>query len=76
MPNVTWRHMDFAPKDGTRVKLLIPYDRNRFTEAECTDEGSWSDAEKCWRFDGDDGPDDIQPTHWRPIKSTAYGGWP
>jgi hypothetical protein len=66
MPKVTWRHMDRAPKDGTRVKLYIPYDRSKFTEAECTDEGWWSAEDDCWRYDGDDGPDDIQPTMWRP----------
>lgn len=63
-----WRPIATAPKvDGRRVCLLIPYDRSIFTEAQCADEGHWSDADNCWRFDGDDGPDDIQPTHWRPL---------
>lgn len=75
-----WQPISTAPKDGTRVKLLIPYDRDRFSEAECTDEGRWSKdeydfdfetqelvARGCWRFDGDDGPFDLQPTHWMPL---------
>ncbi|MGC8534889.1 MAG: hypothetical protein ACP5QR_05075 [Rhizomicrobium sp.] len=24
------------------------------------------EAGGCWRFEGDDGPFDIQPTHWKP----------
>lgn len=71
-----WFTMDSAPKDGTRVALWIPYTAN--TEATCADEGYWDPEaganhpripEKgCWRFDGDDGPFDIQPTAWRPIE--------
>ncbi len=65
-----WRSIETAPKDGRRFQLLIPYDRNIFSEEECTDEGCWepdSGRRGCFRFDGDDGPDDIQPTHWRPL---------
>lgn len=84
-----WQPIATAPKDGTRVKLLIPYSREKFTEEECIDYGHW-DAEVehmwwgdrhtdpnwkelrpirkgCWRFDGDDGAFDIQPTHWMPL---------
>ena len=77
-----WQDIATAPKDGRRVKLLIPYDRSIFSEEECIDEGSW-DAEAywpgvkghhppetgCWRFDGDDGPFDIAPTHWMPLEA-------
>lgn len=71
-----WRPIDSAPKDGSTIELLIPYNREMFTEVECTDKGYW-DAEVestperrhprkgCFRFDGDDGAFDIQPTHWR-----------
>lgn len=61
-----WRDISSAPRDGTRIKLLIPYCRKTFTEAECTDHGKWSVKFQCFRFDGDDGPNDIQPTHWMP----------
>lgn len=78
----SWLPIDSAPRDGSRVELLIPYSRELFSEAECTDEGSW-DAEAewpyppnsrenplrgCWRFDGDDGAFDIQPEYWRPLR--------
>jgi len=84
--DASWRPIETAPQDGTRVDLLIPYCRDRFTEAQCTDKGFWEplqgydradiawvfrqwgiDAGGCWRFDGDDGGFDIQPTHWRPV---------
>ena len=85
-----WLPIETAPKDGRRVKLLIPYSvRDKFTDPRCADEGSW-DAEVehlgwgdrssdpnwkklrvtrkgCWRFDGDDGAFDMQPTHWQPL---------
>lgn len=62
-----WHPIETAPRDGMRIKLLIPYSRAHFSEAECTDQGAWVDEERCFRFDGDDGPDDIQPTHWAPL---------
>lgn len=31
------------------------------------DVGYWSISENCFRFCGDDGPDDEQPTHWQPL---------
>lgn len=87
---MSWQPIETAPKDGTWVKLLIPYCREKFTEDECTDEGYWdadvvnhawgdrkidpewrklrpSGRKGCWRFDGDDGAFDIQPTHWKPL---------
>lgn len=88
-----WQPIETAPKDGSRVTLLIPYDRDLFTEAECTDEGYWEPLPPgtgasigmgipewgvadggCWRFDGDDGSFDIQPTHWKPLRDPAL--WP
>lgn len=84
-----WQKIETAPKDGSRVKLLIPYSREKFSEPQCTDEGYWQaleswnsdpsmladfnipqwgiDAGGCWRFNGDDGGFDIQPTHWQPL---------
>lgn len=72
-----WRDISTAPKDGTRIRLWIPYTAG--TEDICADEGYW-DAEAgvnhpripekgCFRFDGDDGPFDIQPTHWQPMSA-------
>lgn len=71
-----WWPIETAPKDGSRVTLYIPYDQDMFTVEQCTDEGWWVAMEPdqftppwasdgCWRFDGDDGPYDIQPTHWK-----------
>ena len=62
--NNRWQPIDTAPKDGTRIALLIPYDREKFSEADCTTIGYWNG--ECFRYHGDDGVDDIQPTHWRP----------
>lgn len=81
--DASWRPIETAPRDGTRIALLIPYMREKFTQAQCTDEGYWEplgaeadvdmgipqwglDNGGCFRFDGDDGDFDIQPTHWRP----------
>jgi len=63
-----WQDISTAPKDGTWIQLLIPYDRSKFSEIDCTDEGQWDKDDHCFRFIGDDGADDIQPTHWRPLK--------
>lgn len=62
-----WQPIETAPKDGTPIKLLIPYSPEIFPESDCTDRGFWSAEDSCFRFDGDDGPDDIQPTHWMPL---------
>lgn len=81
-PTYEWRPIETAPRDGSRIALLIPYRRAMFSEDQCTDEGYWQplssgasrlgvpqwalDAGGCWRFDGDDGSFDLSPTHWRP----------
>lgn len=85
-----WLPIETAPRDGSRMKLRIPYAAHLFTEEQCTDEGywdagaerrSWGDKQTdpdwrklrvvergCFRFDGDDGAFDIQPTHWTPLQ--------
>lgn len=83
-PSPRWYTINSAPKDGSRIELYIPYSPSKFTEEQCTDQGYWdADATDidprtgkivergCFRFDGDDGPFDIQPTGWRPIESEA-----
>ena len=73
-----WYTMESAPRDGSRIELWIPYTKG--TEDVCADVGYW-DAEAgaghpripekgCFRFDGDDGPFDIQPSAWRPLAHT------
>lgn len=68
---MAWQLIETGPRDGRRVRLLIPYDRAIFSEAECIDHGHWSQEDECWRFDGDDGADDIQPTHWQPVNKKS-----
>jgi hypothetical protein len=58
-----WRSIETAPRDGSEIDLFIPYDRNVFNVIECESYGRWDGH--CFRHKGDDGPDDIQPTHWR-----------
>jgi len=72
-PVENWRPISTAPRDGRQVKLLIPYDREIASEEECTDKGYWCRKDRCWRFTGDDGPDDIQPTHWMPLEPPSEG---
>jgi hypothetical protein len=64
---MSWQPIETARKDGTWIKLLIPYNPEKYSEADCTDEGCWDKQDICFRFVGDDGPDDIQPTHWMPL---------
>lgn len=80
-----WQPIETAPRDGTVVKLLIPYEPSIFSEEQCADVGYWQDWSQasmkrmgmdwekwgggCWRFNGDDGEFDIQPTHWMPLPS-------
>ena len=76
-----WYTINSAPRDGSRIELYIPYDRSNFTEDQCTDQGYWdpvpieypddpNSPRGCFRFDGDDGVFDIQPTAWRPLPRT------
>jgi hypothetical protein len=60
-----WQDISTAPKDGARIYVLIPYDTDIHSYEQCVDIGWWADG--CFRFHGDDGPDDIQPTHWQPL---------
>lgn len=73
----TWLPISSAPKDGMIIELLIPCNRDIFSEKQCTDVGYWDKnagsghprltENGCFRFNGDDGAFDIQPTHWRPL---------
>lgn len=76
-PHESWIPIDDdAPRDGMVVELLIPYSRTKFTEIQCTDIGYFDRnvelpatiSKGCWRFNGDDGAFDIQPSHWRPLR--------
>ena len=68
-PHGGWRDIESAPRHprdaghsyGPLVWVLIPY-----TPPEA-DIGWWDRHAKCWRFTGDDGPDDIQPIKWAPL---------
>ncbi len=62
-----WQPIESAPKDGGSVLLYIPYSPEKFPPEECADVGRWNDEDGCFRFNGDDGPDDIQPTAWMPL---------
>lgn len=83
-----WQDIKTAPRDGTRIQLLIPYEPSMYSELDCTDEGYWEPLSYdpvglrftpdwaikdggCFRFDGDDGSCDIQPTHWKPLSTDA-----
>lgn len=61
-----WRPIETAPRDGTRVRLQVQFERIFVTQ------GRWSSRQGCWRYDGDDGPGDNQPTHWRSIHGYGY----
>lgn len=63
-----WMPIDTAPKDGTYVLLVIPYDEPSVTVG-AYDGVHPREHWHSWRFDGDDGPCDIQPTHWLPLPS-------
>lgn len=52
-------YMGKAPRDGRRMSLLIPY-----SPRPQWDVGYWCDKDECFRYDGDDGPNDIQPIKW------------
>jgi len=64
-PGKDWWPIEIAPRDGTEIKVLIPYNHDQFTEEQCIDIGYWEEESKSFRFMGDDGPNDIQPTHWK-----------
>lgn len=72
-----WQPIETAPRDGTKIALLIPYkphpevDAGYWEPLEDSDDPWIPDWGKrdggCFRFTGDDGAYDIQPTHWMPI---------
>lgn len=66
-----WRDISTAPKDGRPLLILIPYDTQIHPYDQCVDIGWWADG--CFRFHGDDGPDDLQPTHWQPLPLPPVG---
>ena len=49
--------MQDAPKDED-IQLLIPWTQPQWTV------GQWCDVGSCWRYHGDDGPQDIAPIGW------------
>lgn len=64
-----WKPIETGPRSpveegwsrGPLVWLLIPYTNP------AADVGYWCLRSQCWRHVGDDGPDDIQPTHWQEL---------
>lgn len=70
MSALKWLPIETAPRDGTLVLLFVPYASNHTNEA-CTTLGKWRNhgISGCFRFRGDDGPDDMQPTYWAPLPS-------
>lgn len=65
---VAWRPMETAPRvsndrpyAGPYLWLLIPYKPPE------PDVGYWSEHTRCWRYLGDDGPDDDEPIGWLPL---------
>lgn len=67
-----WKPIETAPREprkrghtrGPLIGLLIPYEPKLFRYEDCQDVGYWCTFDKCFRFSGDDGPHDMQPTHW------------
>ncbi len=66
----TWQPMDSAPRHpldndwgdgGPYILVCVPWDEPYVGQ------GWWSDAGQCWRYMGDDGPQDTKPTHWMPL---------
>lgn len=55
------RSLEGFPTDGTVIELWIPL------TTELRAFGFWSSKWSCFRYLGDDGPQDIQPHRWAPI---------
>jgi hypothetical protein len=70
VPCQGWQPIETAPKQpraagwsrGPLVWLLIPYSPNPEPDV-----GWWSEGYDCFRFTGEDGPNDIQPIAWAPL---------
>jgi len=58
-----WQPIETAKKDGAIVQLRVMFNEPLNTA------GSWEHT--CWRYYGDDGCDDNQPTHWRPLEALS-----
>ena len=57
-----WQDIETAPRiAGKRIIVHIAYDEPDVTL------GWWDAGSECWRNLGDDGPGDMQPTHWMPL---------
>ena len=78
-PNPGWQPIETAPKEpstnewgngGPYILLAIPFD----PPATC--QGWWCHKTNCWRYKGDDGPEDIQPTKWMPLPAAPKAGEP
>jgi hypothetical protein len=74
-----WKPISTAPRlprspghgFGPLIGLFVPYNPARFSQEKCWDVGYWCEHHKCFRFTGDDGPNDMQPTHWCEIDFPA-----
>lgn len=81
-----WMPIETAPRDGRRVRLWIPYDSNSEETCSdigswVVESEKMLAAEYCpewvrseggyWEFDGDDGPWDMQPTRWMPLREPS-----
>jgi hypothetical protein len=60
----------FPTRNGEIIKhgpiIIVAFGYKGFEKWK-SDVGYWSDYYKCWRFLEDDGPNDVQPTHWMPL---------
>jgi hypothetical protein len=65
---MTWKSMDSAPTDGTRV--LVRYEKcaGYFDVAECYAEDYTNRGATTWRMRGCSTR--VVPTHWQPLSST------
>lgn len=73
-----WQPIESAPKGPLRVSPVSEWFKGRqhgpviivgFAQAPkfSASVGWWEPRSKSWRLLDDDGPNDIQPTHWMPV---------